>query len=113
MAGEHELVPEVDQIGRPDVVADVVGRAFGEDLLLHAPAVVTIVEVVRASRLAPRDVQRQFDYARGLRLVVAQAKQDEDATLPRGRDGAGAGTPGHATAVAPPRQKPRERRLRS
>jgi hypothetical protein len=58
---EHELVDEVAERVRVDVVAHVVVGSLAEDLLVHASSVGAVVEVVHQHRPAPANVEWELD----------------------------------------------------
>ena len=64
--GQHQFVEKLDELTNPDVEPNVVLGAFTKNLLIDTDAVGSLPEVVGDRRIAPSNMERQFDHARGL-----------------------------------------------
>ena len=63
MPGQHQLVPEIDEVTHANEPTDVVVVAFAKHLLVDTDAVLPIPHVINPRRTAPSDVKRQLDRA--------------------------------------------------
>ena len=51
--GQHKFVPHVDQLIDVHVVADIIGGAFAQNLLVHADPILADIEVVGLQSSTP------------------------------------------------------------
>jgi hypothetical protein len=70
VAGQNQLVPQVDELIDANEPTDVVLVPLSENLFVYPSALPAIGQVVTPNWSAPTDVQRQLDNAGSLRNVL-------------------------------------------